>query len=315
MHVMAALALVLLNSSPPPREMFEAHEWRDAARQSSCVVSGVVTEPWVWIIRPERHEEKTVIAADGSVRYLSPQMDEYLEGGVARIQVDEVYRSDGTVSANQTVEIFWGGTEPLSLEVGQRYLFFLRRPFDTAGQIMEGGERHWSSLRGTVAYRPGHFETPQTFDPAQAYGFAPGVTPWVLAFTTKNRAQIALAISQAELPDDVDPSGARCIGAEEWECTAEGPGGCRRPGTDAISRPHRAHGANVESDPSSPAEKCTEWATGYVTTFATGPWSDCTARCGGGVKLRLVNATSWSTWDVNAAIPTNRETCNVQACE
>jgi hypothetical protein len=113
----------------------------------------------------------------------------------------------------------------------------------------------------------------------------------------------------------VGPWGA-CQGSGAYVCTSSGPNGCGRPGT----RSRAVTLATLTLDPAQavtqpPAtEHCIQTAQSYATAYTTGPWSACSAPCGGGERTRTVTENAWDDTPPPATPPASVEECNPQQC-
>jgi hypothetical protein len=126
---------------------------RGLAAHGSPVIIGVVEEPWLTVIRPDKlAAQKVTVKRQPDGRYIAelPQRPlDYLVGYIFRVKVQEVLKRDRWVRVNQTIEVFSpfqleGGA---SLPKGQQFLLVLA-PFTPKKEDFEKTSvvRHGESL-------------------------------------------------------------------------------------------------------------------------------------------------------------------------
>jgi len=93
-----------------------------------------------------------------------------------------------------------------------------------------------------------------------------------------------------------------------WTCTATGATGCRKNRLSYSPSSYNATG------PDAPVPAAIIYTTGYVASWYVGPWSGCSASCGGGWQTRQVYANAWKAASPDAARPADTQGCNSNPC-
>ncbi len=66
--------------------------------------------------------------------------------------------------------------------------------------------------------------------------------------------------------------------------------------------------------PPATTQACTQTTQGYVASYYVGPWSGCSAACGGGTQTRTVYPNSWKAVAPSVGWPGDSQSCNTQPC-
>jgi PKD repeat protein len=96
--------------------------------------------------------------------------------------------------------------------------------------------------------------------------------------------------------------------ADSWTCTAAGENGCYKDRTGATPSAFD----DTAPDAALPAARL--YTTGYVATWGTGDWSECTRGCGGGWQYRTVWPTGFKATSPDAQRPADGQPCNTAPC-
>ncbi len=104
------LVLFVIGITAPVEAQVPGVDPRGLAAHGSPVIIGVVEEPWLRVIRPDKLAAKKVTSRrqpDGTYIAELPQRSlDYLVGDIFRVRVQEVLKRDRWIRVNQTIEVF-----------------------------------------------------------------------------------------------------------------------------------------------------------------------------------------------------------------
>lgn len=180
------LVLFVIGIAAPVEAQAPGIDPRGLAAHGSPVIIGVVEEPWLTVIRPDKLAKSGTVKRQPDGRYIAelPQRSlDYLVGDIFRVKVKEVLKRDRWIRVNQTIEVFSkfqleGG---VSLPQGQQVLLVLA-PFTPKKEDFEKTSvvRNGQSLsRGGTQFNMG----------ARYYSVA-GEANGAVPITEKNRTLI-----------------------------------------------------------------------------------------------------------------------------